>query len=887
LPSPYDTPLAAAFDGVRGPEADLQALSWRSQIAQRMFGLGGDAMRIAGRYRLGREIGRGGMGIVCQARDERLGRDVAIKLARPQCWTTEDRARLRNEARALAALSHPNVVAVYDVGLHEGNVFIAMELVAGSSLRAWLGERSRDADAIIDVMVAAGRALAAAHEARIVHRDFKPDNLLIGTDGRARVVDFGLAVAIGEVTTPHERRSGAMTGSEDASVAGTPLYLPPEARAGAAVDAFGDQFAYCATFREALDGMHPFCHRGREHALESIAKGDIGDRPAGSRAPRWLTAILDRGLSPTPEQRWPSMTALLRAIESRRARTRRGIAFVGAGIVVALAAAAFADDDPACSGGEASMGVVWSDARAEALRARIDPDASSHAAAAWERVESGMAAFSSAWVQARRDACESARPDRASPDRASPDRAPPEDVDATVACLDDDLRDADALIEALANAPDPARYAAEAIADLASPSTCVDRIARDEAPPPGADEIAIASTVDDLLARSRGADAAGDYPAALALAREAVELSTPMHHAPTHGAALLQLGTALELTGNFADAADRTEQALLVAIGAEDDRLAARAATFLVFILGERLGRTDDAEAFVRHAEVALARIDHPAELELDHISNTAALRRAQGRLEESADGHARALAGRRELHGDRSLRVAVAAHNYALVLFELGRFDEALALAREAIETREALIGSEHPLVASTRLAVGASLVRVGRVDEGLEHFERAVAISQASLGPTHQQTLAASANYGIALRMAGDVERSVEVLTATREALRAQPDGDHPLLATVITGLGGGLLELGRHDEARVVLEEALAIFERIHGGRDPGTAAVLGNLGNLYLATGDHARARDNFEKALELLAPLGPAHPHAQQAAAGLEQARSKLAQSELD
>ena len=227
-----------------------------------------------GRYVILERLGEGGMGVVYSTYDPELNRRVALKLVRrvPGRGSTEQ-ARLLREGQALARLSHPNVVAVYDVGVHDDRVFVAMELVEGETLRAWVARASRTWREILGVFVQAGRGLAAAHAAGIIHRDFKPDNVLVGADGRVRVADFGLAheegaplvatgVVGGEVSS---EGASSMSLTARGSLVGTPRYMSPEQIGRESLDARTDQFAFCASLWEALHGSPPF---GSEDLLD-------------------------------------------------------------------------------------------------------------------------------------------------------------------------------------------------------------------------------------------------------------------------------------------------------------------------------------------------------------------------------------------------------------------------------------------------------------------------------------------------------------------------------------------------------------------------------------------------------------------------------------------
>jgi RNA polymerase sigma-70 factor (ECF subfamily) len=244
-----------------------------------------------GRYRLEYVLGAGGMGAVWLAHDTQLDRKVALKVLQPELATSADaRARLLQEARAMAKLRHPNITTVWDAGAIDGIDFLAMELVDGVDMAGWL-RTDPPRDEIFAKLLAAGRGLAAAHAAGVVHRDFKPDNVMIGNDGRVLVSDFGLA-------SPAQPQAGRDL-TQPGMVVGTPAYMAPEQKWGADVDARADQFAYCVTAWEAFSGERV---RDDEATSESV--------------PPQLVPILRRGLAFTAEERWPSMDALLAAISS-------------------------------------------------------------------------------------------------------------------------------------------------------------------------------------------------------------------------------------------------------------------------------------------------------------------------------------------------------------------------------------------------------------------------------------------------------------------------------------------------------------------------------------------------------------------------------------------
>ena len=308
--------------------ASVELTRLRHEVKAKLFGGEAEAVRI-GRFRVRSVLGRGGMGIVYRAEDETLGRQVALKLLRPDVGAADGGRggrRLAGEAQSLARLSHPNVVAVFDVGEHEGQRFIAMEYVEGQTLREWL-RAPREVGDILEIFTQAGRGLAAAHAVGLVHRDFKPDNVLVGSDGRARVLDFGLArppgAVDGEGSEPPALEAGAdplaTSLTREGALLGTPAYMAPEQHLGDAADARSDQFAFCVALFESLVGERPFVSRDLRSLSLAIVGGKRRAIAAGPHGeiPAHVRAVLERGLQVDPSARFPDMETLLAALGSR------------------------------------------------------------------------------------------------------------------------------------------------------------------------------------------------------------------------------------------------------------------------------------------------------------------------------------------------------------------------------------------------------------------------------------------------------------------------------------------------------------------------------------------------------------------------------------------
>jgi hypothetical protein len=351
-------PLPGLADGGPTPssgeaELDLAARVRLASLRGAMFGAAAEPPKI-GRFVLQEALGAGGMGIVYAAHDPDLERRVALKLVRPDAAAAaSSQARLLREAKSMARLSHPNVVQIHEVGVWEGRVFIAMELVPGRTLAAWLAAPGRSWREIVAVFVAAGRGLAAAHEVGVVHRDFKPENVLVGEDGRARVTDFGLARGeLGDVTPGDRPASDALADLAGAAVTasgavmGTPAYMAPELFVGGPATAASDQFSFCVALYHALHGVRPFAGADRAELMRSVIAARR-EEPARLRIPRAIHRALVRGLAPAPADRFKNMHALLAAIEAPRAW--RGVVAGGvvAGVVAGLLAV-LRPWEPAC-----------------------------------------------------------------------------------------------------------------------------------------------------------------------------------------------------------------------------------------------------------------------------------------------------------------------------------------------------------------------------------------------------------------------------------------------------------------------------------------------------------------------------------------------------------
>jgi serine/threonine protein kinase len=536
-----------------------------------------------GRYVVLRWIGEGGMGVVYKAYDPELERAVALKLLHAMgegtsASATEHRDRLFREAKALARLSHPNVLAIHDVGTFGADVFLATEFVEGPTLSAWLVEKKRSRAEVLRVLLDAGEGLAAAHRAGLVHRDFKPANVMVSTDGRVRVLDFGLARAepgeapgelpdellapftgpatipppppaeSSELAPPSSRRPESappglldLTITEVGQVVGTPAFMSPEQHRLWAVDPRSDQYSFCVTAYQALYGQLPFEGRGAIYTV-NLMEGRVRSAPAGSDVPRWIRLILLRGLSVDPGARFASLDELLAALRSDpMAARRRWLAVAAAGAMALLVGSGLAlrrappAAEPPCRGAERKLAGVWDDERRRAVHAAFGATALAGAEDAFARTAAALDDYARRWVAMHVDACEATqvRGEQSA-----------EMLDLRVECLGDDLEELRAQVDVLARADaTTVSKSAQAVRALPRLAACSDAAALRAPIRPPSDEPTRAR-VEALrggLARAKAQQRAGRYASALDISRSSSDEATALGYRPVEAEALYLL----------------------------------------------------------------------------------------------------------------------------------------------------------------------------------------------------------------------------------------------------------------------------------------------------------------------------------------------------------
>ncbi len=863
-----------------------------------------------GRYVVVSRLGEGAMGMVYLAYDPQLDRRVALKVLRRRIRSSrsaeERQQRLRREAQAMAQLNHANVVTVHDVGVAEGRVFLAMDYVVGQDLRAWLDEGPHPWNTVLRTLINAGRGLTAAHEAGVIHRDFKPENVLVGEDGTVKVMDFGLArpqsgasrssgvvdtdavAAVGEgeraptaaaktVAAESEAHSEAETQAEaedgsvdwwrhesaivdveggvhltrSGDVLGTPTYMAPELFEGAEANAQTDQFSFCVALYEGLYGVRPFAGESMAALAFNMNRERFTSPPRGTRVPVWLGRLVRRGLALDPSRRYPSMEALLHALiqGAARRRIRRagltglGLILLGGGLSYALVPATVP-----CQGGEDRVATVWNDDRGSAIASAFEATGVPYAAEALSRAEQRLETYAEAWVETYTEVCEAT---------AVHKQQTPEQLDRRIACLDERLAELDALLEVLGEADQRvAERAAQAASDLRDPKTCA---AESLAERPESADPEKQRQVEVLRTRLRRAEAlenAGRYDDAVILAGEIAAEAELLGEVLLHGEALVQMGQAEDMAGQYAAATEHLRQAYFVTNEAGFDLVAAQSAVALISVEGVHLAHADEGLSWARHAEAAFERSDPQSVLRGRYHAALGSLHLQRYELDDARLHYEKAIAIEREAFGEDHEQVATLLAYLGIVQEQSGRSEDAVASFEKAIDITQRALGSDHPALAT--LHNNYATLLFGRQDlvAARAQLERAVAIQRQALG-AHPSTAMFIDNLGGLLYLQGERERGkalIEEALAMREAILGP---EHVSVAQSLTNLADVMALQDNPGGARRSLERALAILEKTMGPHNPQTTRAVTNLARIDLEEGMTQRAHDRCEKALAVV------------------------------
>ncbi|AKF81085.1 serine/threonine protein kinase [Myxococcus fulvus 124B02] len=846
---------------------------------------------LLGRYVVLERIGAGGMGVVHAAYDPELDRRVALKLIRIDSSSSAHleraQARLLREAQATARVIHPHVITIHDVGRFGEHVFLAMELVDGTTLRAHIRSRKgpRDWRETLGLFIQAGRGLAAAHAQGLVHRDFKPDNALVGKDGRVRITDFGLArivEGVEDTPTPTPGTTAAPLRSEwhtrSDMVLGTPAYMAPEQKRGEPSDARSDQYSFCVALHEALYGKRPFAPAEPASAGTQVpVRVPLGPRPPpGSAVPVWLHQVVLRGLAASPEERHESMDVLLRKLtHAPGARWRRAALATAAGLVLLVGGAVLhrTTSESPCSGNEQALVGVWDDARGAAVRARFTQSPLPYAAGAWNEVERTLDAHAHAWVTASHEACVATRVKGQQTERL---------LERQVICLDQRLKDLGAVVDTLAAADAQViQNATRVVHSLESVSVCANLAALAAPEPPPTDE-ASQKRMEALRTRRAQVRAklnAGQVAPALLLANEAAAEAHAIGYGPLEAEVLDLLAETQGKNLAYRDAIKTLHQAIQVATASRHDRQAAESWAGMIRLLSLVGPEVDPDGAVPGHAEAALHRLGGDARIEAMYFRNLASLHRRRGRREEALAASQRAVELARKLYTSNEPELGTALLTMGHALHEFDRHAEGIRFLTEAEAIYREKYGPEHPYLATVLSNLAVFNVRLGDIEAALRYGREALVINQRVYGEESEAVASAYHNLAGFLMEQGRPEESLQhYIKAARIHEKVQgPDASD--VGASLSRMGLVLASLGRHEEALKHHQRAVTIREKRYGPQDARVGMELLNVADDHLGLGEPRKAIPLLERALGLLE-----QPSAERYADELARARYSMARA---
>jgi serine/threonine protein kinase len=821
-----------------------------------------------GRYVVLGLVGRGGMGEVYAAYDPELDRKVAVKLLRAKAGNgvtiTEGRQRTLREAQAIARLSHPNVVVVYDVGTFEDKIFIAMEFVDGNTVTFWLEQEPRSWRDILKVFLAAGRGLEAAHEKDLIHRDFKPDNVMVARNGDVRVMDFGLArqmPAKGAAPRPRrpqpmadtrgevgidegtlvlnavgsdgggDLRTSSVSGLFDArltrtgAMMGTPAYMAPEQFFGTETNARTDQFSFCVSLYEALYGERPFAGKNLTELTANVVQGTIRSAPPNSKVPFWLRRILLRGLRSAAAERYPTMHDLLTALAYDPRAHRRKLLFAAAALTVPLALGfgirqKIIERRALCGGGEDKLAGVWDlhapdkpdSPRQSEIHAAFLRTGKGYAADVWETVSRALTKYAERWSGMYKDACEATQRRHEQSEEV---------LDLRMSCLQERLNGIRALTDVFANASgEVVENAVSATNQLATLDRCADvpTLRLVVKPPDDVATVARVAYLRERLAATKARFDAGRWKETLKDAPALVSQTRALGYQPLIAESLGLIGR-MYVSANDSRSAEKTfAEAYRLADASRHDELRAQVAADLVFVTGYQERRFEDAQRWSEEASSILERLGGHELLRAWLLNDLGCAYFASHNNDAGAKVLKEALALKESLLGVDDPDVGLSSGNLGYVLEKMGRHEEALRFVERAIDIGERKLGSQHPRLAMYLDNLGVILNALGRSGEARRAFEQAISIWERELGPDDVTLGAALTGIGSSYLIEGKPASAIKPLERALK-VRVSQEIDPGDKATTCFDLARALWESGQDrqraqrlaDSARLAYGEA----------------------------------------------------------------------------
>ncbi|MDX2092784.1 MAG: serine/threonine-protein kinase [Kofleriaceae bacterium] len=814
-----------------------------------------------GRYVLVGRLGAGGMGVVMAAYDPRLDRTVALKFMRADRATDAMARRLEREAHALAKLAHPHLVRVYDAGLERGRLYLAMELVDGVTLRMWLEEQERTTEEIVRVFSEIAAGLSAVHAAGFVHRDIKPDNVMIDRDGSARVADFGLVARINVENARDQESatrlsssalspsapspspalsSGVLPMTEPFTAVGTPAYMAPEQKRGASVTARTDQWSWGTALAEALGA------RQVSARIRRVIARATHDEPS-ARFTDLATAA--GALVPSTRRAWPWVV---------------GGAMVVAAATVVLAQRGGAESADPCLAEARAVTAAW-EARGPAIATAFEATGHPSWKGRFEATERAARGAASLWSDAMTSVCRTAKA-----------RA----VDAEAACLDQQRANAVSLFDELARADRKlVDQGPLATSRLPRPAACLEANVLEHVRAPMILGAPLAAELAAHKAKAGLRPPADVVDGLAALAARAKVFGA----AQIEGEARLLLGEMQSRLRRDGEANATLEEAAQAAARARDDRVTALARLLQAGQAALLTTDRDRATTLGQVAAAAVERAGNPSELRAQLENIRGGIAYARGEYEAARAHYLASVAARIETFGPDAPTVAHGKQNLALALGQLGKKDEARRETEEALAMMERVLGADHPELAVPLNTLGTHLADAGKLDEALGVLERAKTLRVAAFGPDHPDVVTTNNNLGKLAQLRGDPRAAIGYLGESVATLERTRGKDVVELAMPLSGLGAAHADLAaaRADlaewaTAQRFLERAIALAELRRGPDHPALISMLITFANVRANQHDVAGQRAALTRALAIAkAKLGPDHARTKELVVKLE------------
>ncbi len=822
-----------------------------------------------GRYVVLDVLGAGAMGVVYAAFDPELDRKVALKLIRQRAVDKTSSARLVREARSTAKLSHPNVVVVHDVGEHDGAVFMAMEHVEGGTLGEWLAHEDRDPEMILSAFHEAGLGLQAAHEGGLVHRDFKPANVLMGLDGRPRVTDFGLARAgetEGDVDVLATQPGLGTSSLDDATftrtgaLVGTPAYMSSEQFAGQLADARSDQFSFCVALFEALCGVRPFAGKTVTELAANVSAGRIGETKRLDALPRRVRSALRRGLQAEPGDRFADMASLLRALGpsglaatswGTRALFLVGLTLGGTGLALAVSAAG-GHEDSSCVDAATVMRDVWDSNRADALQASMAVGAGKHGATTAAKLRADLDAFSDAWVETHDAACASQLPSGA--------------VAKSVAlrCLDQRFVYFGALVDALElHDADALEHAAGAVSNIGDPARCNDTDWRAGKPVPEPPR-ELAPTVEALreqLARVQVDEQLGYFDEAAAAAKPLLEEALAAGFDPLTAEVHHEIGLVHAERSEYEDALRSFEQAFHFGLRGNHDTLMVAAGAVSLQIVGQSAPDPQRARLWRSLTAAVVDRVGAYTPSAAQYWNAVGLSARLEGKYDEAREAFERSIEIHRSV-GANERNVMFPLNNLAALEMDQQRFAAAESRARELLELQEHTFGPDHPDMVAALSTLASALASQNEIDEAANTIGKALAIGEVWFGANSPRMDTVRMNLAMIRKRQGDLEGARDLYGGVLERWIEQRGAEDPYVGLAHNNLASTLFALDQLDDALRHHERALAIWTAAHGADHAKVGQGHSSVASDLLALGRCDEARAHLEAGLDIAKTLDP-------------------------